>query len=45
MHRYRTAEFQPPQAFGQEAIKKQFTMIPANNIDMIWMRAHLSVLP
>ena len=45
MHRYRTAEFQPPQAFGQEAIKKQFTMIPANNIDMLWMRAHLSVLP
>ena len=43
MHRYRTAEFQPPQASGQEAVKKQFTMIPANNIDMLWMRAHLSV--
>ena len=44
MHRYRTAEFQPPQAFGQEAVKKQFTMISANNIDMLWMRAHLSVV-
>jgi prepilin-type N-terminal cleavage/methylation domain-containing protein/prepilin-type processing-associated H-X9-DG protein len=43
MHRYRTAEFQPPQASGQEASKKQFTTIPANNIDLLWMRAHLSV--
>ena len=44
MHRYRTAEFQPPQTMGQETVKKQFTTIPANNIDMLWMRAHLSVL-
>jgi prepilin-type N-terminal cleavage/methylation domain-containing protein/prepilin-type processing-associated H-X9-DG protein len=43
MHRYRTAEFQPPQTFGQETVKKQFTTIPANNIDMLWIRAHLSV--
>jgi len=43
MHRYRTAEFQPPQASGQEGTKKQFTMISANNIDLLWMRAHLSV--
>jgi len=43
LHRYRTAEFQPPQTLGQETIKKQFTMIPANNSDMLWMRAHLSV--
>jgi prepilin-type N-terminal cleavage/methylation domain-containing protein/prepilin-type processing-associated H-X9-DG protein len=43
MHRYRTAEFQPPQASGQEGSKKQFTMIPANNIDLLWMRDHLSV--
>jgi prepilin-type N-terminal cleavage/methylation domain-containing protein/prepilin-type processing-associated H-X9-DG protein len=45
MHRYRTPEFQPPQIFGQEAVKKQFTTIAANNIDMLWMRDHLSVLP
>ena len=44
MHRYRTAEFQPAQASGQETVKKQFTTIGANNIDMLWMRAHLSVL-
>ena len=43
IHRYRTAEFQPPQTMGQETVKKQFTTIPANNIDMLWMRAHLSV--
>ena len=45
MHRYRTAEFQPVQSYGQESVKKQFTMISANNIDMLWMRDHLSVLP
>jgi prepilin-type processing-associated H-X9-DG protein len=43
IHRYRTAEFQPPQTMGQETVKRQFTTIPANNIDMLWMRAHLSV--
>lgn len=43
MHHYRTAEFQPPQSFGQEAVKKQFTTIPANNIDLLWMRDHLSI--
>ena len=42
MHRYRTAEFQPPQASGQEVVKKQFTTISGNNIDLLWMRAHLS---
>ena len=45
MHRYRTPEFQPPQAMGQETIKKQFTNISANNVDMLWMRQHLSVAP
>jgi prepilin-type N-terminal cleavage/methylation domain-containing protein/prepilin-type processing-associated H-X9-DG protein len=44
MHHYRTPEFQPLQAYGQESVKKQFTMISANNIDMLWMRDHLSVL-
>jgi len=43
LHRYRTAEFQPAQTIGQETIKKQFTTIPANNIDMLWLRARLSV--
>jgi prepilin-type N-terminal cleavage/methylation domain-containing protein/prepilin-type processing-associated H-X9-DG protein len=43
MHRYRTADFQPPQTSGQEAVKKQFTTIAANNIDLLWMRAHLSI--
>jgi prepilin-type N-terminal cleavage/methylation domain-containing protein/prepilin-type processing-associated H-X9-DG protein len=43
MHRYRTAEFQPPQTSGAETVKKQFTMISANNIDLLWMRDHLSV--
>jgi len=42
MHHFRTPEFQPPQTFGQEGVKKQFTAIPANNIDMLWMRDHLS---
>ncbi len=43
MHRYRTAEFQPPQVTGQETVKKEFTTVSANNIDMLWLRAHLSV--
>jgi len=43
IHRYRTAEFQPAQTIGQETVKKQFTTIPANNTDMLWLRAHLSV--
>ena len=43
MHHYRTAEFQPPQTLGQETVKKQFTNIPANNADMLWLRAHLGV--
>ena len=43
LHRYRTPEFQPPQTFGQESVKKQFTNIPANNADMLWLRAHLSI--
>ena len=43
IHRYRTAEFQPAQTIGQETVKKQFTNIPANNIDMLWLRARLSV--
>lgn len=43
MHRYKTAEFQPPQTMGQETVKKQFTTIPANNADMLWLRTHLSI--
>ncbi len=43
MHRYKTAEFQPPQTMGQETVKREFTTIPANNADMLWLRAHLSV--
>jgi prepilin-type N-terminal cleavage/methylation domain-containing protein/prepilin-type processing-associated H-X9-DG protein len=44
LHRYRTAEFQPPQTMGQETVKKEFTNISANNVDMLWLRAHLSVV-
>ena len=43
MHHYKTAEFQPPQTMGQETVKKEFTNIPANNADMLWLRTHLSV--
>jgi prepilin-type processing-associated H-X9-DG protein len=43
MHHYKTAEFQPPQTMGQETVKKEFTNIPANNADMLWLRAHLSI--
>jgi len=43
LHRYRTPEFQPPQTFGQETVKKQFTNIKANNADLLWLRNHLSV--
>jgi prepilin-type N-terminal cleavage/methylation domain-containing protein len=45
LHRYRTPEFQPAQVFGRESMKKQFTNIPANNADLLWLRAHLSVKP
>jgi prepilin-type processing-associated H-X9-DG protein len=44
LHRYRTKEFQPPQTLGHDLVKKQFTTIPANNADMIWLRLHLSVV-
>ena len=43
MHRYVTAPFQPRQVTGQATLKEQFTDIPANNIDMLWLRLHLSV--
>lgn len=45
MHRYRTPEFQPPQVFGQEAVKHQFTTVAANNVDMLWLRDRLSFVP
>jgi prepilin-type N-terminal cleavage/methylation domain-containing protein/prepilin-type processing-associated H-X9-DG protein len=43
MHRFRTAEFQPPQTIGEETVKREFTNIAAGNADMLWLRAHLSV--
>lgn len=45
MHHYRTPEFQPPQVFGQETAKHQFTTVSANNVDMLWLRDRLSVKP
>lgn len=39
IHRWRSAELQAPQQ-GTETVKHEFTAVSANNIDMIWLRAH-----
>ncbi|MBU6402868.1 MAG: type II secretion system GspH family protein [Verrucomicrobia bacterium] len=43
IHRWLSPQLQPPQQSGNEAVKRQFTPVPANNVDMLWLRAHATV--
>jgi prepilin-type processing-associated H-X9-DG protein len=40
IHRWRSAELQAPQQFGGQSIKHEFTTVAANNVDLLWLRAH-----
>ncbi len=44
IHRWRSPELQPPQQIGAEGVKRQFTPVAADNVDMLWLRAHASYL-
>lgn len=39
IHKWRSAELQAPQQ-GAESVKEQFTMVAANNVDLLWLRTH-----
>lgn len=43
IHRWRSAELQAPQQ-GVETTKHEFTTVAANNVDMLWLRTHATVL-
>jgi hypothetical protein len=40
IHKWRTPEFQPRQQFGQQISKAEFTPVPGNNVDLVWLRQH-----
>jgi prepilin-type N-terminal cleavage/methylation domain-containing protein/prepilin-type processing-associated H-X9-DG protein len=40
IHRWLSPQLQPPQQIGAETIKRQFTPVPASNVDLLWLRAH-----
>ncbi|MHB8520829.1 MAG: type II secretion system protein [Limisphaerales bacterium] len=40
IHRWRSPQLQPPQQLGAETVKRQFTAVPGNNVDLLWLRAH-----
>ena len=42
IHRWRSAELQAPQQ-GYQTVKHEFTMVAANNVDMLWLRTHATV--
>ena len=42
IHRWRSAELQAPQQTF-ESLKHEFTTVSANNIDLLWLRAHATV--
>jgi len=39
LHRWRSAELQAPQQYVQ-GVKHEFTTVAANNVDLVWLRAH-----
>ena len=39
IHRWRSAELQAPQQSNQ-TVKHEFTAVAANNVDLVWLRAH-----
>ncbi|HEY5915687.1 MAG TPA: type II secretion system protein [Verrucomicrobiae bacterium] len=40
IHRWRSAELQAPQQMGNQSVKHEFTPVAANNVDLVWLRAH-----
>jgi prepilin-type N-terminal cleavage/methylation domain-containing protein/prepilin-type processing-associated H-X9-DG protein len=40
IHRWMSAQLQAPQQIGNQTQKKEFTPVPANNPDLLWLRAH-----
>jgi prepilin-type N-terminal cleavage/methylation domain-containing protein/prepilin-type processing-associated H-X9-DG protein len=42
IHRWRSAELQAAQQVV-EAVKHEFTMVSANNVDLVWLRAHATI--
>jgi len=43
IHRWRSAELQAPQQIGGQNVKHEFTPVAANNVDLLWLRAHGTV--
>ncbi len=39
IHRWRSAELQAPQQ-SYQGVKHEFTAVSANNVDLVWLRAH-----
>ncbi len=40
IHRWRSAELQARQQIGGQSVKHEFTAVSANNVDLLWLRAH-----
>jgi prepilin-type N-terminal cleavage/methylation domain-containing protein/prepilin-type processing-associated H-X9-DG protein len=40
IHRWMSAQLHAPQQIGNQTVKKEFTPVPANNRDLLWLRAH-----
>ncbi len=40
IHRWRTAELQARQQIGGATAKHELTAVAANNVDLLWLRAH-----
>jgi len=40
IHRWRSPELQPPQQTGSQGVKREFMPVVANNVDLLWLRAH-----
>jgi len=43
IHRWRSPELQAPQQVGGQGVKHEFTPVNANNVDLLWLRAHGTV--
>ena len=40
IHRWRSPELLRRQQVGTQTTKNEFTAVPANNVDLVWLRAH-----
>ncbi len=43
IHRWRSAELHARQQIGGQTVKHEFTAVAANNVDLLWLRAHGTV--